>query len=155
MELHVVAIGNRIPAWAKLGWSDYAQRFPKSFTPKLTEIATPSRTAYTVQQAQHIEWDKMQRALKGSQYCVALDEHGETWTTKHLAERLRDWQHEYQHVSFLIGGPDGLTEECLSTIPTKWSLSRLTLPHALARIVLIEQLYRSVSILANHPYHRE
>ncbi|MFO1257953.1 MAG: 23S rRNA (pseudouridine(1915)-N(3))-methyltransferase RlmH [Gammaproteobacteria bacterium] len=155
MQLQVVAVGNRLPHWAKLAWADYAERFPKTFSVKLTEIPTPSRNEHTVQQAQQLEWQKMQRAIKGAPYCIALDEHGANWTTKQLAARLQDWQNQYQQVSFLIGGPDGLTDECLSMTKTHWSLSRLTLPHALARIVLIEQLYRGISVLGNHPYHRE
>lgn len=155
MLLHIVSIGNRPPVWAKLAYDDYAKRFPRPYKIQLTEIPTPNRSAYSIPQAKALEWEKMQRHLSPQSGYIALDEKGKSWNTVKLAESLKDWQNQYKHLIFLIGGPDGLTDECRQKAHACWSLSGLTLPHALARVVVIEQLYRCISLINQHPYHRE
>ena len=154
MRLHILCIGNRPPAWAKLAFDDYAKRFPKPYTLQLTEIPTPNRNAYSVSQAKALEWEKMQRYITPQSGIIALDEKGHAWPTTQLAEQLKGWQTEFKQLCFLIGGPDGLTQECLKQAHMRWSLSKLTLRHVLARIIAVEQLYRCITLINQHPYHR-
>lgn len=155
MNISIISIGNRLPQWAKLASQDYIKRFPKPYVAQLNEIPTPNRNAFTIEQAKALEWDKMQRLLRPNMGVITLDETGAQWTTRQLSHALNDWFLQFKSLAFLIGGPDGLAHESKKQSHATWSLSKLTLPHALARVLVLEQLYRSISLLNHHPYHRD
>lgn len=154
MRLRVIAAGTRMPAWVKDGTQDYARRLPPEYRFEIVEIALsdPKRGAA---RALREEGARMLAAVGARDRVVSLAIDGRRFGTQELAERLAAWQQDRRDLAFLIGGPEGLAPECLERSELRWSLSPLTLPHALVRVVLAEQLYRAWSILARHPYHRE
>jgi 23S rRNA (pseudouridine1915-N3)-methyltransferase len=155
MRLTVVAIGQRMPSWITEGWNEYARRFPRGFSLDLKEVPAIKRSRNAdIESVCRRESKSLLLAVPESSYVIALDEGGRQWTTLALSQRLRSWMQEGKDVAFLVGGPDGLSTECLAKTDCRWSLGALTLPHPLVRIVLAEQLYRAWSITQNHPYHR-
>jgi 23S rRNA (pseudouridine1915-N3)-methyltransferase len=155
MQINLIAIGTRMPAWVNDGYREYARRMPRECALTLTEIAPGQRRkAQGVDRAVQEEGRRMLAALKERQRVIALDELGQGWSTHQLAGEMRNWLQEGSDVSLLVGGPDGLAHECLSRAPQRWSLSPLTLPHPLVRVLLAEQLYRAWTVLNGHPYHR-
>ncbi|MDX1381979.1 MAG: 23S rRNA (pseudouridine(1915)-N(3))-methyltransferase RlmH [Xanthomonadales bacterium] len=156
MQLLVAAVGQRMPAWVQQGWAEYAGRFPRGLTLALREIplARRGRNA-AVDSLRETEAQALLAAVPAGHRIVALDERGDQWTTAELARRLQLWMREERGVCFLVGGPDGLTDDCRQRAQDVWGLSRLTLPHAMVRVVLAEQLYRAWTVTQNHPYHRE
>lgn len=150
--INIIAVGKRMPSWIEQGYQEYAKRLPMDFKLNLIEITTGKRldVARAVQQ----EGELMLAAIPKNSYPIALDVTGEQWDTYQLAEKLRSWHDQGQDISLLIGGPEGLAESCVAKAQKKWSLSLLTFPHTLIRIMLAEQLYRAYSIITNHPYHR-
>lgn len=154
MKITIAAIGTRMPGWAEEAVQEYLGRFPREFEVKLKQIRLEARREQPVAQALLDEQARLTAAVAGCDRVVALDERGADWSTTHLARQIGRWRDASEHVSFLIGGPDGLSEALRSDAQVTLRLSSLTLPHALARVVLVEQLYRAWSILANHPYHR-
>jgi 23S rRNA (pseudouridine1915-N3)-methyltransferase len=155
MLLRILAVGNKMPAWISAGFEDYAKRLPMGYTLKLVEIPPEKRTKQAdIQRITKKEGDKILASIKPGNLVVALAQHGQSWTTPQLADSLKKWHAENRDVDFLIGGPDGLAEICLQKANLIWSLSSLTLPHPVVRIIIAEQLYRAWSILQNHPYHR-
>lgn len=156
MRLRVIAVGTRMPRWVREGFDDYAGRFGNGLKLSLLQIEPGPRGAgRPARQAIDIEAQRLQGALRKGEYVVALDERGESMTTRKLSTWLATRMQGGRDVALLIGGPDGLSAPLLSRSDFKWSLSALTLPHALVRIVLAEQLYRAHSVLNNHPYHRD
>ncbi len=156
MKLIVVAVGQRVPDWARLAWDDYVQRFPPELKVELSTVKTESRAGgRTTKQMKAIERQRIEAVIPKGVRVVALDEHGTSLTTVALAARLRQWQLGGGDVALLIGGPDGLDPWLLQAADERIRLSDLTLPHAMVRVVLIEQLYRAWSVNARHPYHRE
>jgi 23S rRNA (pseudouridine1915-N3)-methyltransferase len=156
MRLRVIAVGTRMPAWVRSACDDYLTRLGPELRVSLVEIEAAARTqASTPARAIAAEAKRLLAALRPAEHVVALDEHGSQLSTRELAGWLKSRMQEGQDVAFLIGGPDGLSPEVLGRSHFRWSLSRLTLPHAMVRVVLAEQLYRAHSILANHPYHRD
>ena len=156
MRLHIISVGSKIPTWVEAGYQDYAQRLPADFRLHLIEIPIKKRSAnmpanHAIQQ----EGEAILKAIPKNAFVIALNIPGELWSTEKLAEQLNTWRHNESDICFIIGGPDGLAPECLKRAQLQWSLSRLTLPHALVRVILAEQLYRAWSILHNHPYHRK
>lgn len=155
MRLRILAVGTRMPDWVEAGYREYARRFPPELQLELVEIPAGNRGKnLPVARAMAREAEAMLRAVSPGEGVIALDVKGKSWSTEQLAVRLRDWQESGRHYNLLIGGPDGLAPECLARAEQAWSLSALTLPHPLVRVVLIEQLYRAWSINAGHPYHR-
>ena len=155
MKLRVMALGHRMPAWVAAGWEDYARRMPREFSLELVELKPePRDRGKTLQQLLAIEALRIAAACKDARV-VALDEHGQPWTTRQLAEALSGWRDEARDTVFVIGSADGLSEDIKRNASARVALSALTLPHGLVRIVLAEQLYRAVSLLSGHPYHRE
>jgi 23S rRNA (pseudouridine1915-N3)-methyltransferase len=156
MIINLIAVGSRCSQWAKTGFQDYQKRLPAEC--KLNLITIPlSKRGKNSEISKHIaeEEKKILAAIPKRSRIIALDVQGQMWNTQQLAQSLQRWQLERQDVSLLIGGPDGLGEACTKIAERIWSLSPLTLPHALVRIVVAEQLYRAWSLLSNHPYHRE
>jgi 23S rRNA (pseudouridine1915-N3)-methyltransferase len=156
MKLTVIAGGQRLPAWAQAAWDDYAKRFPPELRVELKAIKTEPRAGgKTAAQCMAAERVRIEAALPKHAHIVALDERGAALSTQALAARLCDWQRSGDDAALLIGGPDGLDAALRAAAHERIRLSDLTLPHALARVLLIEQLYRAWSINAGHPYHRE
>jgi 23S rRNA (pseudouridine1915-N3)-methyltransferase len=155
VRLLVVAVGQRVPDWAQTAWDDYAKRFPHELKVELKAIKTEPRGSKTVEQLMAAERKRIEEAIPKGTRIVALDERGTNLRTTALAERLTEWQLGGGDVALVIGGPDGLDPEFRKSAHERIRLSDLTLPHAMVRVLLIEQLYRAWSINANHPYHRE
>jgi 23S rRNA (pseudouridine1915-N3)-methyltransferase len=143
-----------MPAWAEQAVQDYLVRFPRDFEVTLKQVRPEPRREQPVAHSLRGEQARLTAAAAQCDRLVALDERGVDWTTAQLAQHIGRWRDGSEHVSFLIGGADGLSEELKARAQLRLRLSSLTLPHALARVVLVEQLYRAWSILANHPYHR-
>lgn len=155
MKVRVVAFGQRMPAWVGAGWDDYARRIPREWSLSLVELKPePRDRGKTVAQILAAEALRVRDACKGARMIV-LDERGRAWTTQALAQALQAWRDSAAHVAFVIGSADGLDASLRHEAAATVALSALTLPHALVRIVLVEQLYRASAMLAGHPYHRE
>ena len=156
MRLRVIAVGTRMPRWVREGFDDYCGRIAGGLKLSLLQIEPGPRGAgRSVRQAIDVEAERLQAAVRKNEFVVALDEHGARMSTRELSSWLAGRMQAGLDVAFLIGGPDGLAPALLARSDLKWSLSTLTLPHALVRIVLAEQLYRAQSVLNNHPYHRD
>jgi 23S rRNA (pseudouridine1915-N3)-methyltransferase len=155
VRLLIVAVGQRVPDWAQTAWDDYAKRFPYELKVELKAIKTEPRGSKTVEQLMAAERKRIEEAIPKGTRIVALDERGTNLRTTALAERLTEWQLGGGDVALVIGGPDGLDPEFRKAAHERIRLSDLTLPHAMVRVLLIEQLYRAWSVNANHPYHRE
>jgi 23S rRNA (pseudouridine1915-N3)-methyltransferase len=154
--LVIIAVGQRLPDWARAAWDDYAKRFPPDLRVELKAVKTEPRAGgKTAAQCMAAERARIEAALPKHARVVALDERGAALTTQALTIRLNDWQRAGDGAALLIGGPDGLDAGLRAAAHERIRLSDLTLPHALARVLLIEQLYRAWSINAGHPYHRE
>lgn len=154
MKLTIVAVAQRPPPWAHDAVADYLARFPADFEVRLVDVKPETRGNQPVEKILAAEAARLNAAIPSGSLVVALDEHGRDWTTKDLAEHLQQWRDGAERVAFVIGGPDGLASEFKRAARLQLRLSSLTLPHALARVLLAEQLYRAWSILARHPYHR-
>ena len=155
MRLSVVAVGQRIPQWAQTAWEDYAKRFPPELRLELKAVKTEARGSRALAALLGAERERIVAAITPGSHIVALDERGSTMTTQALAQRLTAWQLAGDDVALVIGGPDGLDAAFKAAAHERIRLSDLTLPHAFARVLLVEQLYRAWSINARHPYHRE
>ena len=155
MRLLIIAVGQRVPDWAQVAWDDYAKRFPYEIKVELKAVKTEPRGSKTVEALVAAERVRIEAALPKGCRIVALDERGTALGTQALAAKLQNWQLENDTVALVIGGPDGLDPAFKQAAHERIRLSDLTLPHAFARVLLIEQLYRAWSINANHPYHRE
>jgi len=155
MRFRVVAIGQRMPSWVVSGWAEYARRFPPGLSLELKEVPAVRRSRNAdVGAVCRREGEALLAAVSSDSHVIALDENGSQWSTRELSLEMAGWMQAGREVSFLIGGPDGLSGPCLQRAGERWSLSRLTLPHTLVRVVLAEQLYRAWSVTQNHPYHR-
>lgn len=160
MKLHVVAVGHRMPAWIAAGFDDYAKRMPREVRLVLREIKPENRGsgaagAQSIERMLAAEHKRILAALPTGCHRVVLDEHGKSFSTRQLADNIARWQRDARDVAFIIGSADGTAAALKKEADMLWSLSSLTLPHGLVRVVLAEQLYRAVSILHSHPYHRE
>jgi 23S rRNA (pseudouridine1915-N3)-methyltransferase len=146
VRVRIVAVGTRMPEWVTQAYEEYTRRLRSSMRVDLEELNVGKNKA-----------DEEKRLLErvGDDYLITLDEHGKSLTTVELAKWLAQRQQDGRNLSFVIGGPDGLGPEILEKAAMRWSLSALTFPHAMVRVILAEQLYRAQSVLQNHPYHRE
>lgn len=155
MKINLICVGKKMPSWVAQGYDEYAKRLNKDCHLHLIEIDMAKRGKTSSPQKYKTEEAKKIRSVlpKGS-YLVSLDVKGKQPTTEKLSERLGQWMHLGRDISILIGGPDGIDEILLSESDEKMSLSNLTFPHPLVRVVLAEQIYRAWSLLKNHPYHR-
>ena len=155
MRVRLVAVGTRLPRWVEEGVAEFQVRLPREWRFELVEIPVAKRTGNAdIARLKQAEGEKMLRAVPEGARVIAFDERGEARDTVQWAAAIRDWQRTGQDVALLIGGPDGLSPECLARAHAKWSLSKLTLPHGLARVLVVEALYRAWSVTQGHPYHR-
>jgi len=155
MLISLIAIGQKMPAWVNQGYEEYARRMPPECQLQLIEIPLSKRSkASDVGRLISKEGEQMLAAIKKDSLVVAMDLTGKAWSTPQLAEQLTGWMQSGRNIALLVGGPEGLAPACQDRAEVTWSLSKLTLPHPLVRIVLAEQLYRAVSILKHHPYHK-
>ncbi len=156
MRVRLIAVGSRMPKWVREAYEDYITRLGSGLKVSLVEIEPGPRSAgRSPQKAMEVEAQKLLGALRKDEFVVALDEHGTQLTTRELAGWLKTRMQDGRDLAFLVGGPDGFSPEVLGRSDFKWSLSSLTFPHALVRVVLAEQLYRAHGVLTNHPYHRD
>ena len=155
MRIRIIAVGTKMPAWVETGYAEYAKRMPRDCVVELVELPLAQRGKNTdIARAMEKEGEEMLAAIGKGEQVIALDVKGKSWSTEQLAEQMANWRMSGNNYCLLIGGPDGLAPQCLAQAHVRWSLSALTLPHPLVRIVVIEQLYRACSILQNHPYHK-
>ncbi len=155
MRIVLIAVGSKMPAWVEQGYQEYARRLPADCALQLVEIPAGKRgKGADIARITRREGEKMLAAAPKGAHIVALEVTGRAWSTENLSAELDNWLHDGRDVVLLVGGPEGLAPECVARAEQRWSLSRLTLPHPLVRIVVAEQLYRAWSILQNHPYHR-
>ena len=155
MKLLIVAVGQRVPDWAQTAWDDYVKRFPPELKVELKAVKTEPRGSRHLEALYAAERERIEAAIPRACRIVVLDERGDHLTTKALADKLKHWQLEADDVALVIGGPDGLDPAFKKLAHERIRLSDLTLPHAMVRVLLIEQLYRAWSVNAKHPYHRE
>ena len=155
MRLGILAVGHRLPDWVAKGCAEYIKRMPRELPLSVVEVKPEPRGSKTREQLLAAEKTRLQAALSGFNRIVVLDERGADLTTVKLAQRLEDWMRDRGDTAFIIGGADGIDEDLKQRADAMIRLSSLTLPHAMVRLVLCEQLYRAVSVVKNHPYHRE
>jgi 23S rRNA (pseudouridine1915-N3)-methyltransferase len=147
MKLLVIAVGHKMPQWVQIACEDYLKRMPREYTLEVKELKpdiTSSKEAL-----------KIRQVIAKGDHVIAMDEHGMDITTLHMSKTMANWRLLGKNIALIIGGANGLDQSILQMANEIWRLSSLTLPHAMARLLLIEQLYRSYTILENHPYHRE
>jgi 23S rRNA (pseudouridine1915-N3)-methyltransferase len=155
MKLYILAVGHKMPDWIASGFDEYAKRMPPELRIELREIKPEQRSSgRPAESVMAAERQRIEAALPKGARIVALDERGKDWTTMQLAAALPGWQQDGRDVAFLIGGADGLDAELKARADLLLRLSSLTLPHAMVRVLLAEQLYRAWTITQNHPYHR-
>lgn len=161
--IELLAAGTRAPDWVVEGFGEYEKRLPRDWRLELREVPVARRThrksnrkdsGAELARLQAEEGEKMMAAIRPGSRVVALDSGGTIWSTEQLADNFERWSLDTKVVQFMIGGPDGLARECLDRADNVWSLSRLTLPHFMVRVLLAEQVYRAWAILNNHPYHK-
>lgn len=155
LRLSLLTVSNRQPEWVDAGADDYAKRLRGRCSLEIKTVPLARRTASTpVERAMAEEGERLLALVPAGAHVVALLERGKPWSTQDLAGRLEAWMQLGAPVSFLVGGPDGLAPACIARANERWSLSNLTLPHGLVRVLVSEALYRAWSVLENHPYHR-
>ena len=156
MRISIVAVGARMPSWVTQAVEDYCRRLPRELKLQWREIPLARRTqGARAEQLREREGEQMLKAIPAGDTVIALDVAGDRISTAQLARELEAWQMSGSNYSLLVGGPDGLSPQCLDRAAKRWSLSDLTLPHPLVRVLLAEQLYRAWTITVNHPYHRD
>lgn len=155
MKIHLIAVGQKMPAWVTQGYEEYARRLPADCALLLHEIPAGKRGKNAdVKRILEEEGKRVIEKIPKGAHVVAMEVGGKNHTTEKLAARLDDWRNQGGDVALLIGGPEGLSDDCRGIANEQWSLSNLTLPHPVVRVVVAEALYRAYSVLINHPYHR-
>jgi len=155
MRIYLISVGQKMPGWVKQGYEEYAKRMPRECELILKEIPAGKRGKNSdIQRITRDEGERMLAALPKHCHIVTLDIPGKNWTTANLATAMTGWLDNGQDVALLVGGPEGLADSVKKLARESWSLSKLTFPHPLVRIVVAEQIYRAWSIINNHPYHR-
>lgn len=156
MQIDLIAVGKRMPTWIETGFKEYAKRLPKNINFKLIEINPAIRGKNnSAENFKQKEEENISSALAANSIIIALDERGKSISSQTLANKLQTWNDENQHISLIIGGADGLSDNIKNKAKQLWSLSEMTLPHGLVRVMIAEQIYRAWTITQNHPYHRE
>lgn len=155
MRIHLLAVGTRMPKWVQAGYEEYAKRLPRECQLVLKEIEPAKRgKTSSVDQMRQAEAKKILSAIPKGAKVVALDVTGKHFSTEELADQVSEWMGSGQDIALIIGGPDGLDQEVLQLSSQRLSLSKLTFPHPVVRVILAEQIYRAWSVTQNHPYHR-
>lgn len=155
MRIKLIAFGTKMPSWVTESFQEYTKRLPQDFYFELRELPLQKRGKNgDLKRILQRESQTMLNEIDNRHHCIALDMQGKSWDTETLSQKLQTWQSSGQDICFLIGSPEGLSTECKARANQCWSLSALTLPHPLVRVILAEQLYRSWSLLNRHPYHR-
>lgn len=160
MKLRLIAVGTRPPEWVREGFAEYARRLPRDMPLELFEVAAAtrggkgSRRNELPEQVRELEARRLLGQVNDRDWVVALDERGKTWSTLDLAKKLDNWRMQGRDVTFLVGGAEGLADACRVRADEVLSLSAMTLPHALVRVILAEQVYRAWTVTTGHPYHR-
>ena len=156
MKIKIIAVGTKMPSWVETAFNTYAQRLPRDCCLELIEIPAAKRTRNQLADKwMQKEGELILKSIDSSDWVVALDVEGQNWSTSKLASQITKWQSLGSNIALLVGGPDGLSAECIARANQRWSLSALTFPHPMVRVVLSEAIYRAWSITVNHPYHRE
>jgi len=156
MRIHVLAIGKKPTGWVDAGVQNYQKRLPKHLQLEFKNLSAENRVRnMPPDKSIRIEGDRLLKAIPAGAYTIALDERGSNWRSKELAGHLENWLANHSQIAILIGGADGLADSCREQADAMWSLSALTLPHALVRVLVAEQVYRAWTLLQGHPYHRE
>ena len=156
MKIQLIAVGTKMPDWVEKGYQEYARRFPKEMQLELLEINAGKRGKNAdIKRILKKEGELTLAAIPKGNKIVTLEVTGQAWTTEQLADEMGKWQLDAKNISLLIGGPEGLAPECITKSEQRWSLSPLTLPHPLVRVIVAESLYRAFTLTINHPYHRE
>jgi len=155
MKIKLLAVGTKMPAWVITGFNEYNKRMPREMSVEIVELPIgPRGKGADLKRAIKKEGDAMLAAIPSGDWVVALEVTGKSWSTEQLSEQMESWQLQGRNLCLLIGGPDGLDPRCTALANQKWSLSALTLPHPMVRILLSEQLYRAWSLIQGHPYHK-
>lgn len=155
MRIRLITLGNKMPAWVNDGYQEYAARMPHECRLELVELKLPERSKNSdISRLMAQEAEQIIGQLKPAERLLALDVKGRNWSTEQLSAEMQRWRQDGRDIALIVGGPDGIAPELLAKAELKWSLSALTLPHPLVRIVVAEALYRAHSLLTNHPYHR-
>ena len=155
MQIQLINVAQKLPAWVDAACTDYVKRMPREISLKLVTIPLVSRKSQQSTCQQDREASLILDKLSPGSLSIALDERGEQWSSIDWSKNLQCWMFEYPRVNLIIGGPEGLSEQCLKICRHRVSLGRMTMPHALVKIVMLEQLYRAWTIHKGHPYHRE
>ena len=153
MKIKIISIGNKMPSWINEAFDSYISKLDRDFSPQLIEIK-PEKNFDSVEQKKLSEAEKILSHLD-KEFLIVLDEKGLQFSSQELAQKLKHWSEHFKHITFIIGGADGIHDNILHKANLTWSLSKSTFPHAFVRVLIAEQLYRAHSILENHPYHRE
>ncbi len=155
MQVNLIAVGNRMPGWVEQGYEEYARRMPPECRLRLIEIPAGKRgKSADMRRIVQQEGEKMLAAIPPGSEVIALDVEGRHWSTEQLAGQMENWMQQGRDTTLLVGGPEGLAPACRQRADRLWSLSAMTFPHPLVRIILAEQLYRATTILRHHPYHK-
>jgi len=154
VKIRLIAVGQRPPAWVSEGFQDYARRLPREMPLVLVEVAPAARRNLPAERARRQEAERLLGHLGQKDHVIALDVKGREWSTEILAGKLDGWRMQGNDLALLVGGADGLDELCLQRAHERLSLSALTFPHALVRVIVAEQIYRAWTLLTGHPYHR-
>ncbi len=155
MQINLISVGNKMPGWVQQGYDEYAKRMPKECKLAIKEIAPGKRGKNSdIARITRDEGERMIQAIPAKAHVVTLDIPGKPWTTPELSVAMKRWMESGQNVALMVGGPEGLSDSVRDLARESWSLSKLTFPHPIVRILVAEQLYRAWSILNNHPYHR-
>ncbi|MBQ0714804.1 23S rRNA (pseudouridine(1915)-N(3))-methyltransferase RlmH [Paraperlucidibaca wandonensis] len=155
MKIRLIAVGTRMPDWVSTGYHEFSKRLNDDVRLELVEIAAGKRgKSVDIARLTEKEGEAQLAAVANNDRVIALEVHGKPWSTEDLSQKLRQWLAEGRNISLLVGGPEGLSADASARADEQWSLSPLTLPHPLVRVLLAEQIYRAWTLLKGHPYHR-
>jgi 23S rRNA (pseudouridine1915-N3)-methyltransferase len=155
VKINLIAIGKKMPDWIQIGVTHYQKQLPSELNFTLTTPEAQKRKGKNIEQIKQLEGELLIKASANANLIIAFDEHGKQHSTQEIAKAMKNWQQNGDSVALLIGGADGLSNAIKQQAHQLWGLSNLTLPHSMARLLAVEQIYRAHSLLANHPYHRE
>ena len=155
MRINLITIGKKMPNWINLGIEHYQKQLPSYFNFKITSLDSQSRKSSSAENSKNLESKLLLEAASESTLLIAFDELGKQLTSKQISKSIESWQLEGESVALIIGGADGLSSEIKQKCHQLWGLSNLTMTHSMARLIVVEQIYRGYSLLNNHPYHRE